>query len=112
MLGKVLTVRCRPRRNDGASQQFKNLGDDLPVNGKLTASKGLPITRKLLVFSLHITKATDATIITKAQWEDFFDRVEQAKALETGLVGLGKLVNKINGIEKKQITPLRGNSKR
>ena len=81
--------------------KFKNLGDDLSANGKLTASKGLPITRKLLVFLLHITKATDATIITKAQWEDFFDRVERAKALETGLVGLGKLVNKINGIEKK-----------
>lgn len=87
--------------NDYRSR-FSKLGDELSTEGKLTASKSLPIGRKLLVFMLNVTKATDAKVLTKAQWEDFFERVAKAKALETGLVGLANLVNKANGIEKKQ----------
>lgn len=79
--------------------KFSKLGDELSDKGKLKSSKGLPINRKLLVFLLAITKADDAKNITTAQWNDFFVRVEKAKALETGLVGLGQLVNKANGIE-------------
>jgi hypothetical protein len=82
--------------------KFKNLGDDLTANGKLKASKGLPVNRKLLVFLLSITKASDATKISRIQWDDFFARVDQALALENGLVNLGKLVNKFNGLEEKQ----------
>jgi hypothetical protein len=83
-------------------KKFSKLGDDLSEKGKLKSSKGLPINRKLLVFLLAITKADDAKNITTAQWNDFFVRVEKAKALETGLVGLAQLVNKTNGIEEKK----------
>jgi len=80
--------------------KFAALGDELTANGKLKASKGLPVNRKLVVFLLSITKAESAKILTKSQWEDFFKRAEAAKALENGLVGLAKLVNKANGIEE------------
>lgn len=81
-------------------QQFSKLGDDLSTGGKLKSSKGLMINRKLLVFLLSVAKVDDAKNITKAQWDDFFARVEKAKALESGLVGLAQLVNKANGIEE------------
>lgn len=81
--------------------KFSKLGDELSTEGKLKSSKGLPINRKLLVFLLSVTKADDAKNITKAQWDDFFNRVQVAIGLETGLVGLAKLVNKANGIEDK-----------
>lgn len=84
-------------------QKFSKLGDDLSTTGKLKSSKGLPINRKLLVFLLSITKAADAKTITRAQWDNFFSRVETAKSnAEVGLVGLTKLVNKANGIEDKK----------
>lgn len=82
---------------------FSKLGDDLSTTGKLKSSKGLPINRKLLVFLLSITKAADAKNISKAQWDNFFSRVESAKAnAEVGLIGLTKLVNKANGLEEKK----------
>lgn len=82
---------------------FGKLGDDLSTEGKLKPSKGLPINRKLLVFLLNITGATDAKDITKGQWDNFFARVETAKAAEgVGLIGITKLVNKANGIEEKK----------
>jgi ERF superfamily protein len=87
---------------NGYRTKFSKLGDVLSTDGKLTASKGLPIQRKLLVFLLSITKATEAKNITKGQWDDFFARVEKAKALETGLVGLAQYVNKANGVEDKK----------
>jgi ERF superfamily len=83
--------------------KFKLLGDDLSAKGKLKSSQGLPINRKLLVFLLSITKAPEAKGITKAQWINFFERVDAATAnSEVGLVGLAKLVNKANGIEPKK----------
>ena len=82
--------------------KFSKLGDDLSTKGKLKSSKGLPINRKLLVFLLNITKATEAKNITTAQWEDFFQRVEKALTLEDGPIGLATLVNKANGIEEKK----------
>ena len=81
-------------------KKFAALGDELTTNGKLKASKGMPVNRKLVVFLLSITKAESAKVLTKSQWEDFFKRAEAAKALENGLVGLAKLVNKANGIEE------------
>lgn len=83
----------------GYRQQFSKLGDDLSLAGKLKSSKGLPINRKLLIFLLSVTKVDDAKYITTAKWNDFFARVEAAKALETGLVGLAQLVNRTNGID-------------
>ncbi len=83
--------------------KFKLLGDDLSVQGKLTANRGLPINRKLLVFLLSITKAPDAKTISKSQWDNFFSRVDAAKAnAKVGLVGLTKLVNKANGLDVKE----------
>lgn len=83
--------------------KFKLLGDDLSAKGKLKSSQGLPINRKLLVFLLSITKAPEAKGITKAQWINFFLRVEHAvENPEVGLVGLAKLVNRANGIEPKK----------
>jgi len=83
-------------------QNFTKLADSLTTEGKLKASKGLPVNRKLLVFLISITKATDAKNITKSQWDNFFNRVDAAKAnAEVGLVGITKLVNKANGIEDK-----------
>ena len=87
----------------GYRQAFKRLGDDLSTEGKLKSSVKLPVERKLLVFLLNITGATEAKAITKAQWDNFFSRVEKAKATEgVGFVGLAKLVNKANGIEEKK----------
>ena len=83
-------------------QNFTKLADSLTTEGKLKASKGLPVNRKLLVFLISITKAIDAKTITQNQWENFFKRVDAAKAnAEVGLVGITKLVNKANGIEDK-----------
>lgn len=82
-------------------QFFVSLSNDLSTTGKLKPSQNLPLTRKILVFFLHTTKAEDAKTVTKAQWENFFVRVEKAKALESGLVGLAKYINKINGVEEK-----------
>jgi hypothetical protein len=81
---------------------FSTLGDDLTAKGKLKSSKGLPVNRKLLAFLLFITGAAEAKSITKAQWDDFFQRVDHVKGLEDGLVGLAKLVNKANGVEEKK----------
>jgi hypothetical protein len=81
--------------------EFKKLGDDLSAHGKLKSSKGLPINRKVIVFLLSITGAPEVPKITKAQWENFFQRVEAKKAEENGLVNLAKLVNKTNGLEEK-----------
>ena len=80
---------------------FSQLGDALSLDGKLKSSPKLPINRKLHVFLLHITKAEAAPKITKAQWDDFFKRVDVVKQQADGLVGLAKLVNKVNGIEEK-----------
>lgn len=83
--------------------KFKTLGDDLAAKGKLTASRSLPVNRKVHVFLLSITKAPDAKQISKNQWDNFFKRVDTATANpEVGLVGLATLVNKANGIEPKQ----------
>jgi len=88
---------------EGFRQRFTALANDLSTHGKLTASKGLKLNTKLLVFFLSITKADAAKNATKAQWENFFDRVDAAVANpEVGLVGLTKLVNKANGIEPKK----------
>ena len=87
----------------GYRQAFKRLGDDLSTEGKLKSSAKLPVERKLLVFLLSITSATDAKKITRAQWDNFFSRVETAKSNpEVGFTGLAKLVNKANGIEEKK----------
>jgi ERF superfamily len=84
-------------------KRFKKLSDDLTTDGKLKASKNLPVNRKILVFLLHITKAKDATTISKAQWTDFFKRVDAATASpEVGLVGLATLVNRANGVDEKK----------
>jgi hypothetical protein len=84
-------------------KKFSKLGDELSTAGKLKASKGLPINRKLLVFLLDKTGATDAKTITAAQWDSFFQRVQVAvDNPAVGLVGLAKLVNAANGIEDKK----------
>ena len=82
-------------------KQFRVLADDLSTNGKLKASKNLPINRKILVFLLQTTGVDDAKCITRAKWDDFFQRVDVIKQSEYGLVGLTKLVNNANGIEEK-----------
>lgn len=84
--------------------KFKKLGDELTIDGKLKASTkpSLPVNRKILVFLLNITKAKDATLITRAQWTNFFERVEAIKATEVGMVGLATLVNRVNGVEEKK----------
>ena len=84
-------------------QNFTKLADSLTTEGKLKASKGLPVNRKLLVFLISITKATDAKNITKNAWDTFFTRVEAAKINpQVGLVGITKLINKANGIAEKE----------
>lgn len=82
--------------------KFRALGDELSANGKLTASRGLPVARKLLVFLLSITKAADANSISGVQWDDFFARAEAIKVKENGLIALANQVNKANGIEPKE----------
>jgi len=84
-------------------KKFRALGDDLadPNKGNMKTSKGLPVNRKVHVFLLQITKAPVAEKITKAQWDNFYARVDAAIQLENGWKGLAKLVNKANGIETK-----------
>lgn len=79
-------------------KSFSKLADELTTEGKLKASRGLPVNRKVLVFLLGFTKADDATKITKAKWDSFFKKVEATKASEAGLVGLALKVNEANGI--------------
>lgn len=82
---------------------FTKLGDDLTTAGKLKSSRNLPVNRKVLVFLMKIAGVDDAKKITKVGWDNFFARVEAAKSNpEVGLVGLGKLINKTNGIEDKK----------
>ena len=83
-------------------KKFSKLGDDLSDKGKLKSSKGLPINRKIVVFLLEKTGATDAAKVTKVQWDHFFERVDYFTALDNGWVGLAKLINQANGIEEKE----------
>lgn len=84
--------------------RFAKLGNELATpQGKLKPSKGLPVNQKLLVFLLNRTGAANAKVITARQWTDFFVRVDAVvQNPEQGLVGLGKMINKINGVEDKQ----------
>jgi hypothetical protein len=84
------------------SKTFRKLSDDLSANGKLKSSKGLPVNRKCIVFLLERTNTTDVKHITVPQWEDFFARVNTLLAQENGLINLGVLVNRANGIETKK----------
>jgi hypothetical protein len=86
---------------DTYRKAFNALGNDLADKGKLKASKNLPAPVKLRVFLLSITGANSPKEMTNSQWIDFFNRVDKAVGLETGYVGLAKLVNKANGIEDK-----------
>jgi hypothetical protein len=84
-------------------ERFTQLANELSTHGKLTASKGLKLNTKLLVFFLQITKADAAKNVTVQGWDGFFQRVDAAvKNPEVGLLGLTKLINKANGIEPKQ----------
>jgi hypothetical protein len=81
-------------------KQFSDLGTEL--KGKLKTSDGLPVNRKLLTFLMKMAGVGNAKQISKAGWDNFFTRVEAAKAKpEVGLVGIAKMVNKANGIEEK-----------
>ncbi len=83
--------------------RFTSLSNDLSAHGKLTASKGLKLNTKLLVFFLSIAKADAAKNVSVSGWESFFQRVDKAVANpEVGLIGLTKLINKANGLEKKK----------
>lgn len=79
-------------------KRFTKLGDDLTTGGKLKASKGLPVNRKLLAFLLSVTKAPKAANISKAGWEKFFRQIDLTQE-QKGLVYLAEVVNKANGIE-------------
>jgi len=84
-------------------QRFTELADELSAKGKLTASKGLKLNTKLRVFLQQIEHVDTPTALTKAQWDDFFHRVDVALATpEVGLTGLSILINKANGIEPKK----------
>jgi hypothetical protein len=83
--------------------RFTELANQLSSHGKLTASRGLKLNQKLLVFFLQITKADAAKNVTTAQWDNFFERVDTAiKNPEVGLIGLTKLINAANGLETKK----------
>jgi len=83
----------------GFRMRFTKLADDLSSKGKLTASAGIKLNRKLLVFLMSVEKVDDAKNLTVEQWEDFFKRADTLANAENGLVNLTKLVNKANGIE-------------
>ena len=80
---------------------FKKIADELVKDGKLKATiePNLPVNRKMLVFLLDVTKAPDANKITIAQWDNFFTRMDAARAA-IGAVGITGLVNKANGLDK------------
>jgi hypothetical protein len=81
---------------------FKLLGDDLTTEGKLKSSRGLPVNRKILVYLLYVTGATDAKALTKAQWEQFFAHVNGMKAQADGLKKLAALIEQVNSATAKK----------
>jgi hypothetical protein len=84
-------------------KRFTDLSNELSTHGKLTASKGLKLNTKLLVFFLSIVKADAAKNVTTKQWDNFFERTSAAiENPEVGLIGLTKLINKANGLEPKK----------
>lgn len=82
----------------GYRQAFAKLKTELEDAG--LDSKGAPVGVKVRIFLQDITKTANPNDITRAAWVDFFARASNAKAKPNGLMGLVKLVNKANGIEK------------
>jgi len=80
--------------------RFNAIVNGLSSSKALTASKGLKVDKKFLVFALQQTGAERTGDVTKAQWVDFLGRAEALSVKENGWVVLAKLVNKANGVEK------------
>lgn len=87
---------------NGYRKLFTEFSNNMADKGKLKPSKGLPAATKLKAFLLNITQADSPKELTKAQWDNFFERVKAASARENGFVDLAKLINKVNGIEDKK----------
>lgn len=85
------------------TKKYHALGTALADKGKLKASKGIPAPIKLKTFLLSVTGAPTPKKMTKAQWLNFYARVDKALAnSEVGYVGLVKIINKANGVDDKK----------
>jgi hypothetical protein len=83
--------------------RFVTLSKNLAAKQALSASKGLKLNDKLRTFLVQIVGAENIKVVTKAQWDNFFERADAALANPAiGYIGLGKLVNKANGIDVKE----------
>ena len=80
--------------------RFNKLVDSLSSTKALTASKGLKVDKKFLVFALKQNEVERIGDITAAQWKYFLGRAEAISAMENGWVKLAKVVNAANGVEK------------
>lgn len=84
---------------DGYRVRWHQLCDNLRIAGLKCSPPNLTTERKVLVFMLKVTGAENAPELTKAQWDDFFVRIEAIKATEVGMIGLATLVNRANGLD-------------
>ena len=91
-----------PTESDTAdySKKILALSEQLHEKGGLKKSDSLPIQRKILVFLSSITGEKDIKKTTRAQWENFFARIDTAKTRENGWVKLAEWVDKANGVTK------------
>lgn len=79
---------------EGLRNRFRLLGDDLATAGlKASANPKVTIAQKMKAYLLKTTGASDATQITKNQWNTFFSVVSAVKKSEGGVAELVKLVN-------------------
>jgi hypothetical protein len=73
--------------------RIQALGDDLGSKGGLKASRGMPVNRKVLAYLLRVTESNDATKISMAQWQAFFQFTDKMAALDDGYTKLANLIN-------------------
>jgi hypothetical protein len=73
--------------------RIRSLGDDLGSKGGLKASRGMPVNRKVLAYLLRVTESNDATKISMAQWQAFFQFTDKMAALDDGYTKLANLIN-------------------
>jgi len=70
-----------------------NLQKELVDYGGLKPSKGLTVSRKILLYLLKIAGVKDATQITITQWDALFSFINQLRKTEDGLNKLSGLIN-------------------
>jgi hypothetical protein len=82
--------------------RFNKLVDNLSSTKNLSASKGLKVEKKFVVFLLQTVGAERTGDVTRVQWLDFLARAEALGAKDNGWATLANKINTANGIESKK----------